>query len=149
MSVFSEIAHAKASNLEQKILGKPLKDHLYEFCLVIALVSLIVLGFFIYKNHEQYYPATIAAAALLLSRTAPTLILPLWKVWMLLAQFLGMVMTLLIISLVWAIVFIPMALLLRIISKKVMDLTFDRSVKTYWRDRKPAENDFSLLERQF
>ena len=58
-------------------------------------------------------------------------------------------MTGVILSVLWTLAMIPLAILLRMIGKRVMDVTYRTSVDTYWETRTDAMNDFKLLERQY
>ena len=65
------------------------------------------------------------------------------------ARKINVVMTFIILSIAWTIVVVPISLLLRIIGKKVMDMSYDLSAQSYWETRDEKLNDFKHLERQF
>ena len=82
-------------------------------------------------------------------RWAPAVLYPVWNGWMKFAHYLSIVMTTFILMVAWAIALIPIAILLKIMRIKVMNMTFRQPVDTYWENREDRHNDFKLLERQF
>ena len=143
---------AQVHPLDEVWMRKSIRRHVNEFSCVIALVLLIIAGFGLYKGHALVTPAALAVTAIILVAVgylAPALLHPVWKSWMKLATGIGLVMTTLILSLGWTILIIPFALVMRIVGKRVMDLSYATGVPTYWDTRDAKHDDFKLLERQF
>lgn len=138
--------------LDKKSFGKTIRVHIREFGCTFGIIFLLIAG---YQGLTGGSLATSGALVfsgltiVLLCYQVPLLMLPVWRSWMAFATFLGHIMTTVLLSIVWTIVLIPMAFLLRMIGKRVMDLTFDPSVESYWEDRAEKLHDFKLLERQF
>jgi hypothetical protein len=65
------------------------------------------------------------------------------------AHRLGLLVTTIILTLVWILVAIPTGIVLRLVGKKVMDVTYRTAEQSYWITRSEKSNDFKLLERQF
>ena len=93
----------------------------------------------------------VAATVLLLvlSYLFPIVVYPFWSAWMTFAHYLGIVMSFVFVTVTWVIMAVPLAILLRMIGKKVMDLSYGEDVDTYWEEREQKLHSFKLLERQF
>ncbi|NBW40799.1 hypothetical protein EBR25_07320 [bacterium] len=141
----------KASPLDVKYYGKPKRQHVKEFgCLFGAIFASIAAYQLSVERVETALSLLLATIVIVsLGSYAPKVLYPLWSGWMAFANALGMVMSLLFVALTWCLMAVPLGILLRLIGKKVMDLSFDRSVPTYWEVRKESCHDFQLLERQF
>ena len=138
--------------LDELWFRKPIRRHVAEFAIVFALISAVIGGFIVYK-HGPIFRSTYWFASsfllLVLGFYFPRVLHPLWKAWMKLAHVLNKVVTGIILSIMWTLVLLPISFLLRIIGKKVMDLSYDPSVETYWEEREEKLHDFKLIERQF
>ena len=138
--------------LEEVSFGKPVHQHVKEFGIIFGIIALIVAGVVAYKGGP--YPWLLgsvltSAVLVFLGYTAPKVLYPLWKAWMAIAMFLGTIMTTIILSIAWILMLVPIAFLLKIIGKKVMDLSYEPSKESYWETREEKYKSFKLLERQF
>jgi general stress protein CsbA len=79
----------------------------------------------------------------------PRVLVPLWRAWMKLAHYMGLVMTFVILSVAWTIGFVPMAYLLKILRIKSMDLRYGANTDSYWEKRDTKYDDFKRLELQY
>jgi hypothetical protein len=139
------------SPLDVKYYGRAKREHVKEFgCLFGAICSGIAAYQLSLGRWDMAQSLVVATMIMVsLGAYAPKVLYPLWSAWMGLATGLGVVMSFLFVGITWCLMAVPLALILRLIGKKVMDLSFDRSVLTYWEDRKETYHDFKLLERQF
>lgn len=140
------------NKLDELYFGKEKRQHVKEFGALLCIISCIITGIIFYKHGitcTSIISISIGLFILLIAYTATAIFLPLWEVWMKFAHYLGMVMTNVILTIAWIVVMVPIAILLKVMGKKVIDSRFDRSLKTYWEDRDDKSNDFQLLERQF
>lgn len=138
--------------LDELWVRKPIRRHVAEFSVVIAIVMLLIAFVMAYKDRSLATVAALFTTSLILvalGYRAPALLHPVWKSWMALATGLGIVMTTLILSIGWTLMVVPVALIMKAVSKRVMDLSFDRSVESYWEGRDAKLDDFKLLERQY
>lgn len=137
--------------LDRQWMGRSNRIHLREFGIVFGIFFIILCGWSVWK-HGDFQAALIriyiAAGFVFFGYACPIALWPLWKAWMAFGHVLGMVMNAVILSIVWTLLLLPFAILLRIIGKKVMDTTFRTAAPSYYEDR-PAQTDFSLLKRQF
>ncbi|RME61489.1 MAG: hypothetical protein D6780_01620, partial [Candidatus Dadabacteria bacterium] len=80
---------------------------------------------------------------------APKIVQPLWRYWMLLGYYLGIVMSTVILTIAWILLITPIALLLKVFRVKVMNLQFREDRDTYWEDRENKLSVKELMERQY
>jgi hypothetical protein len=147
-----DIAPKELSFLDEVWEKKSVRRHIFEFG---CLFGAIGLGISVYHWWDGAPISRVILGAFTsilftgLSAATPKLIWPLWRGWMGLAKVLNMVMTPVILGILWFCVLAPTAIILRLIGKRVMDLSFRADVPTYWIDRPAKTNDFKRLERQF
>jgi hypothetical protein len=141
-----------ADPLEAREFGKSMRRHVEEFGALFGAISFGVAWYILYT----YRPYPLALLFFVLGAAFPAcgyflprLLLPLRSAWMKFAHLLGTVVTFGILFGTWLGIVLPMALVLRLCSKKVMDLRFKAPVDSYWETRKPEKHDFQLLRRQF
>ncbi len=145
-------ADAEAHFLDEKWMGKPLRMHVQEFGIVMALVLSIIAAVVAWKAGSLATIFGLVFAGLilvLLGNRQPALLHPVWKAWMTFAMALGAVMTFLLLSLGWTLALLPVAIGMKIFGKKTMDCSYKSSAQTYWDSRDPKLDDFKYLERQY
>lgn len=137
--------------LDQLLNRKAVRTHIREFALVISIVLALVACYFASKSSFFIAAALVGAAAGLtwFGYHKPQSIHGLWKGWMAVGAGLGMVVTTILLSFIWALMFIPMGLGLKIAGKFVMNMKFREARPSYWEERNPDKNDFRLLEKQY
>ncbi len=133
--------------------GKPVTLHIKEFVCVLSIALLLAFAYFYktrgFQNWQLALPGLIPVL-LLLGYKFQNIMKPFWKGWMKFGTFLGSIMSTVILSIAWALMVVPVAIILKIIGKKVMDLSFrEPGIETYWKVRKEEANNFELLERQY
>ena len=131
--------------------GKSTRQHVREFGALFATIAFAIAAYRVYHGYSPLMSGIFAVVGVLFAvfgYLAPIVLYPLWKGWMTFAHYLGIVMTSVILGAAWCIMVIPLAVLLKVIGKRVMDMSYDRSAKSYWIVREQAQ-DFKLLERQF
>lgn len=80
---------------------------------------------------------------------SPAILEPLRRLWMKLAAVLGAVNQRIILTLLFAVVVTPMAVLLRLLGKQPINLRLDSATASYWRPRASDEFTAGRMERQF
>lgn len=144
-----EILDANIS-ISDSWLGKPVTKHVKDFGILIGAIFLIISAFKMYKGSSILIPTTYIGLLFVLGGLyMPRLLMPVWYYWMKFALALGTFMTLVIVTLAWIIMFIPIGILFKLIGKRTVNLSFKSSSDTYWEQREDKYNDFKLLERQF
>jgi hypothetical protein len=148
-----DLAIKKAVNvLDVDWMGKPTRVHVRDFGILFAIISLGIATYKTYQHGVTLNSLLLACAGIvlgLLGYRAPRVLYPLWKGWMKLAHYLSIVMTFVIMLLTWTIGFVPMAMLLKVLRIKRMDLSYKSGAVTYWESRDPKYDDFKRLEQQF
>ncbi|MCB0320446.1 MAG: hypothetical protein KDD60_05920 [Bdellovibrionales bacterium] len=137
--------------LDALYFGKPKRRHIEEFGCIFAILFCIIAGVRAYNGSvDRALPMVVAAGGLVgLSYAVPIVVYPFWSAWMTFAHYLGIVMSFVFVLVTWTVIATPLALILRVIGKEVMDLSYRADVETYWEDRPQKLHDFRLLERQF
>jgi hypothetical protein len=132
--------------------GKKAREHVRDFASLFALIATVIPAVILYRGGSDTKAlcfVTVAAAFGLTGILSPKALLPLWKLWMALAEKLSVVMTFVILMMAWCSLVVPMAYVLRVFRVKVMDMSFKLPVNSYWETRPNRVHDFKLLERQF
>ena len=138
--------------LDTDWMGKSVRTHVREFAVLFAIIFTGIASYKTYRYGVTSASLTWAIGGIvigILGYRAPRLLHPLWKGWMKLAHYLSLVMTFVIMSLTWTIGFIPMAMLLKALRIKTIDLSYKSGAATYWETRDPKYDDFKRLEQQF
>lgn len=146
------VAQSANGKLDKLYFGKPIRQHISEFCDLLALLVVGLAAWHLYKGGalEGGLRAVLVGFGLrLLGQYLPGAVYPVWKAWMFLAEKLGVVSTFLILTVAWFFMVIPLGILMRIFKAKVMDLSFRVDKASYWETRNPKNENFKLLERQF
>ena len=120
-----------------------------------ALVGGILLGlgaWYFYSGTHDWRPVTAIGAALAITGLlAPRLLRHVYRAWMILGLAIGFVMTRVILFILFAIILTPIALLMRILGKRPLDLRFKPvpAPKSYWNVRVSSRSSRAQMERQF
>ena len=141
-----------ADPLSERWMGKTIRVHVAEFGHVFGLLGMLIAAWLAWKSYALSSVAIAAIAGVMfrhLCLSRPRLMRPLWSGWMKGAMMLGAIMTAVLLSIMWTLVLLPLAVLLKIIGKRVMDLSFRDGRASYWEPRAAGKDDFVLLERQF
>ena len=106
-----------------------------KFALVIA-IALGVIGSFIYVKSSNGdvvgWLWGIGLLFLILGFILPSVLRPVYRIWMLLAHFIGGIVSRVILIVLYYIVLVPIGLVLRLFGKDVLDQNFDKKRESYW-----------------
>ncbi len=124
-----------------------------QFAWLFAVIGLLIIPGFIYYKHESlnstsFYSMGFGGVFLMLGLVRYQLLIPIYKVWMLLALILGLIMTKVIITIVYYGVMTPIGLVKRGHFNKSMHLKFSRDSESYW-VKKEWNSDPKRLEKLF
>jgi len=131
---------------------KPVKQHVYEFAAILAIVSMLYGALLTYKYSQLSDAVAFTGLGLILvavGKIFPKLLFIPWKAWMTLAQALGFVMTYLVLTVCWFAILVPTSLVMKGCGIHVMDTQFGAKTSSYWKRRDPKKDDPKFLERQF
>jgi len=126
------------------------KKDLRDFGIIFGVMLGILAGALWWKGKDTYTIfAILSAVFFFFGLVLPSLLQPLQKAWMTFAVIMGWVMTRLILSVLFYIVFTFIGVGLRLFGKKFLGLNIDKSKKSYWVYREPAEFTREKYEKQF
>ena len=123
-----------------------------EFGVVLAVLALLFSAGFYYIGHHPIR-AYVAIGVSVVSLTLTFLAFPLWMAffrrWMIFGEFMGMVMSTVILTLFFYFFFSPIVLVMRLFGKKMLDLSWRDGRDSYWIDKAETPATLERYERQF
>lgn len=124
-----------------------------QFAYLFAFIGLVLVPVIIFYKHQVISNTALISGGfglifLIFGFLKYEILIPIYKLWMLLALVLGLVMTKVIITLVFYFVMAPIGFFKRSYFKRVLNLDFKEKSETYWVKKIPNE-DPKRLERQF
>lgn len=124
------------------------KKTLRNFGLTFFIVFGIIAGYVYWKGHSGW-PWFVGGSGvfLILGLFLPFILKPFYKVWMMLAFLLGWVMTRVILTLTFFLMFIPMGFVLRMLGKDLLDEKIDKNARTYWRKHEVGSDKSRYLKQ--
>lgn len=127
---------------------------LRQFGLVVGGVLLAVAALLAWRNGwalagVSWALLAVGGTLVLLGAAAPRALRPVRVGWMALAFALGFVMTRVILTLGFAVAFVPTGLVLRLLGKDLLRRRLDPEAETYWIARTDGGPDRERLERIF
>ena len=124
----------KEISKEIKALDTSSKE-IRKFGLVIA-IALGVIGSFVYVKFGNFdvvgWLWGIGLLFLILGFILPSVLRPIYKIWMLLAFFIGGIVSRVILTVLFYVVLTPTGLVLRLFGKDILDKKFDKRRESYW-----------------
>ena len=126
------------------------KSDLRKFGITIGVILLIIAGFLFWKEKESFQILlTFGVTLFILGIAIPIILKPIYWVWMFFATILGWIMTRVILSLLFYIIFTPIGLILRFFGKQFLELRWDKSKESYWNFRTNEHLKKGNYEKQF
>ena len=126
------------------------KRDLRNFGITFGVVLGILAGALWWKGKDTYTIfAILSLAFFFFGLSLPALLRPLQKVWMAFAVIMGWVMTRLILSVLFYVIFTSIGGISRLFGKQFLDLKRDKSKKSYWIYREQVPFDKEDYEKQF
>ncbi len=127
---------------------------LRKFGVVVGGVFLGIAAFLAWRNDWALSTVGIVLVAVgaplvVLGLVAPGILRRVHRLWMTFAFVLGFVMTKVILTLVYFLVFTPVALVLRLLGKQLLDPGPDAAMASYWKQRPVPDSPRERLERSF
>jgi hypothetical protein len=93
--------------------------------------------------------AIATSVLVVIALVAPRVLAPARDGWLRIGHWLGVVINPIVLGLVYAVVFIPFGVLMRLFRRDPMARRFDPAAASYWIERKPASNIADSLKDQF
>ena len=126
------------------------KSDIRKFGITIGIILMIIAGFLFWKEKESYQIfLTVGTILFVLSILVPAVLKPIYWIWMIFATILGWIMTRVILSLLFYIIFTPIGLTLRFFGKQFLELRWDKSKESYWNFRTNEHLKKENYEKQF
>ena len=126
------------------------KTDLKKFGFLIGGILIVLGAFFLWRERGSWsYFVLIGSALVFLGAAAPALLRPIYKAWMTLGIFLGMVVTNLILAAVFLFVLTPLHFIMKFLGKKFLDMDFISGGSSYWLRRENIKIEKTDLERQY
>jgi hypothetical protein len=120
----------------------------FGFVLVAACVTIAALSYWAH-GRAYFYWSIAAAAILVVSFAMPRLLAPAKRLWLKLGKLLHMVVSPVILSVVYVLVFIPVGAIIRLFGKDLLGLKRDPEVTSYWVSRPAGGPTPESLKEQF
>jgi hypothetical protein len=126
------------------------KSDVRKFGITIGVILLIIAGFLFWKEKESFQILlTFGITFCILGIAIPFILKPIYWVWMIFATILGWIMTRVILSLLFYIIFTPIGLILRFFGKQFLELRWDKSKQSYWHFKTNEHLKKENYEKQF
>jgi len=126
------------------------KSDLRKFGLMIGSVLLLLSAFLFWKaKSSAVYFGIIGGTLMVAGLILPGVLKPVFRAWMAFAVVMGFVMTRVILTVLYFGMFTPIALVLRLLGKDLLEEQWDKNAGTYWLKRKPEPYDPASTERMF
>lgn len=126
------------------------KSDLRKFGITVGTVFGLLGVLFLLRGKGAYpYFIIISAALILPGIVIPSILKPIYKVWMSFAVVMGWFMTRVILTILFFLIFTPISLISRLFGAKYLDVKIDKSAESYWNRRKSTEFRKQNYERQF
>jgi saxitoxin biosynthesis operon SxtJ-like protein len=118
------------------------------FGLLLAAVFLVIAGLSYWSHGHAYAYWGISAAILLaVALLLPRVLAPLKRLWLKLGKLLHVIVSPLILSAVYLLVFIPVGATIRLFGKDPLSLKRDRMATSYWIERAGGPTPESLKDQ--
>ena len=125
------------------------KSDLRKFGITIGVILLVISGILLWKEKESFQIFLAIGITLFFTAIAiPSVLKPVYWIWMIFAIILGWFMTRVILSLLFYVVFTSIGLTLRFFGKQYLELQWDKSKESYWNFR-TNEQQKENYEKQF
>lgn len=126
------------------------KVEIRKFGITIAAALVILAGFFWWRGKEYYiYFVFISFAFLFFTLSAPVVLKPVYKIWMLFALILNRIMTGVILSILFYLILTPIGFLGKLFGENYLNLKLNKHNKSYWIPKEKRSGEKSDHEKQF
>lgn len=114
-------------------------------------IVLLLIGAFLFWKERPSAPwfLGIGGGLAFLGLVVPMVLKPLQRPWMMFAIILGYIMSRVILSILFFVIFTLIGRIARLFGAKLLDISFDRSAKTHWNSRPQKQYNPVESEQQF
>jgi cytochrome b subunit of formate dehydrogenase len=134
----------------KKIIQISNKRELRKFGFTMGIIIIIIAVILLFTLSDLGIYFIISGIILFfLTIFSPILLKPLFLIWMSLAMIIGYIMTRVILSLIYILIFTPIGIVIRLLRKDPLQEKFHPDAKTYWIPKEKNEFSPENAERQF
>ena len=139
MAIIEEIKNIKGDKSDWKKFG-----------ITMGVILTIIGCYLLWKKNNYYeYSLFLAVVFFMTGLMLPSLLKPVYKVWMALSVVMGFIMTRVIMVIIFYLIVTPIGLIASLTGKEFLDMKIDKSAKSYWIVREKIQKVKSDYERQF
>jgi hypothetical protein len=132
------------------VLGRSQKREWRKFGITMGIFFGVIAGFLFWRGKvSAEYIGIIAGLFLLGGLLLPVVLKPVYIGWMTLATLIGFIMSRLILTLLFTLVFTPVGLVMRILGKDTLSEKIEPECNSYWIKREPDSFDPKTIENQY
>ena len=139
--------------LAERWYGKPVRQHIKEFAQLFGIIFTGITVYWLWVQPDAMVKIGAwflpGAVIIFFGYRRPYWLYHLWKGWMKLGEFLNMLVSPVLLALFWTVGMVPIAVLLKIFGKRVMDTSYKLPVESYWEVRNETGGDFKQLTKQY
>ncbi len=139
MALIEKIKNIKSDKSEWKKFGMTMG------------VILTLIGLFMFWKRNDYFAYVFLLGALFFisGLFLPSLLKPVFKVWMALSVVMGYMMTRIIMVIIFYLIVTPIGFIASLTGKKFLDMKIDKSVNSYWIVKEKTQKTQNDYEKQF
>ena len=138
--------------ITNQYLNRQREKQLRQFGLMVGGVLILIGLWKLYQGKHETARLILWLVGGLLVITGsivPTLLTPVYWIWMKLAHLLGWVNTRLLLGIIFFVIITPMAIVMKVFGRDALNRKVDKDVDSYWIPRPPIESVKEHCERQF
>lgn len=125
-------------------------SNLKKFGITMGIAFLVIVLLIFLKHKHANLPFLFLSLGFFISAVvSPVILKPVYIIWMRLAFILSWVNTRLLLALIFYLVFTPIALILKLFRKDMLERRIDKGGTSYWHKRENAVFNAKDYERQF
>ena len=112
------------------------KDDLRKFAFIWAIIFIIIGIFPLIKHNDiRVWPIIVSLIFVAIALLKPEILTSFYKVWIKIGEFIGGIISKIIMFILYFGLFTPVSLFLKIIGKDLLNKKVDKSKNSYWIDR--------------
>ena len=141
----NQSTHERVSAVQQ-IEGSSNRSFGVVFCVVFLIVGLWPS---FWGGDPRVWSISIASVLLVITIIRPQLLALLNRCWIAFGLMLHKVMNPVVMGFLFFLVVTPIALIMRVLGKRPLELTFERDLPSYWKDRDPPGPQADTMKNQY
>ncbi|MDX1960482.1 MAG: SxtJ family membrane protein [Leptospiraceae bacterium] len=130
--------------------NSPTTKELREFGIIFGILFILIFGLWLSKKFSgefNYYLVGAGGLSIILGLVIPKSLFYVYKLWMLIGSILGFIQTRILFGLIFFLLFTPVSIFRKLLSKDSLNLKQDKNLKSYRVTKEIRET--AHVERQF